>query len=1023
MGLQEYRKKRSFDKTPEPTGGKANDKQLRFVVQEHAASRLHYDFRLEMGGVLKSWAVPKGPSTDPAVKRLAMQVEDHPYSYRDFEGTIPEGNYGAGTVIVWDQGFYTPLESSGSKQAQNRALLKQLREGSLKFRLSGEKLKGEFALVKTKQSENSWLLIKHRDEYASASDITSKNKSVLSGKTLKAVAKDAKAADKKETKTTKTKSSPSTPRKQSVKKNTAAKGTKKRFPINFKPMLATLSDPFDAEGWLYEIKWDGYRAVSLINGNKTELVSRNNKSFREKFYPIFDAVQKWPIKAIVDGEIVVLNEQGRSDFGALQNWRSEADGALVYYVFDILWLNGYDLTELPLAERRKILEEQIKSAGKEGIIRLSEAFSTDASSLLAAAAKLGFEGIMAKREESRYIPGERSRDWLKMKIGQRHEVVIGGYTRNEGSGKAFSSLLVGVHDNGKLIYTGKIGTGFSDAQQKEMLKSFQPLIRKTSPFSQEPDINKPSRFRPVPPHAEATWLNPELVCEVSYTEITADGLMRHPSFEGMRTDKTGNEVVREKAIPANPSRKPKILKNSIMPAKQNRKTLLNPSEKQQVKKFGKAELTFSNLDKLFWPKEKITKRDLLNYYYRVAPYMLPYLKNRPHSLNRHPNGYAGKSFYQKDVTDLIPDWIKRFPYKSQDDNSQKNFLVCTDEASLLYMVNLGCIEINPWSSTIAKPDNPDWCILDLDPDKKKGSFEEVIEAARVAHQIMESAGIPSFCKTSGSTGLHIYIPLNARYTYEESKEFARLIVALVQQELPETTTIERVVSKRGGRIYLDFLQNRPQATLAAPYSVRPKPGATVSMPLHWEEVKPGLKTQDFTLNNVIPLLEERGDLFSPVLGKGVDIQKALKALSSLSDEDAHEPEETESKSLHQKTKDMAKYSKRAGEKVEKVMREMKEGKLKSGSGKKVTSRQQAVAIGLSEARKEGAKVPRKKTAKKAAKKTARKTAPQKTLKKSAAKKTARKTPAKKTLKRSTARKTSKKTAAKKTARKKTASKR
>lgn len=640
-------------------------------------------------------------------------------------------------------------------------------------------------------------------------------------------------------------------------------------------MLATLTVPFDRGGWLYEIKWDGYRAVAIMDKTRYELISRNNKSFNEKFYPVFKAIKDWGIHAIVDGEIVVLDDEGTPNFGALQNWRSEADGELVFYVFDLMWVDGYDLTSVHLTERRRILLQNLP--GVDSIIRMSETFNSSASELLKAVAKMGLEGIMAKKADSLYFPGSRTKEWLKMKSNLRHEVVIGGFTQNEGSGKTFSSLLVGVYENGQLNYTGKIGTGFSDQLQKEMMQTFKPLIRKSNPFSEIIDVNKPSRFRQNPPNASVTWLKPELVCEVSYAELTSDGIMRHPSFEGMREDKSAADIHQEVSMPAKKTSKPKILKEKIMPgADQSRKTLLNPSEETQVKKVNGEEMKFTNLDKLYWPKEKITKRDLLNFYYQVAPFILPYIKNRPMSLNRHPDGYAGKSFYQKDVTGKVPAWIETFPYRSADEDIDKNFMVAQDDASLLFMANMGCIEINPWSSTVQKPDNPTWCILDLDPDKN--AFDTVIKVAQVAHDILTSADIDCYCKTSGSTGLHIYIPLNAKYDYEQSKEFARMIVTMMQREMPNVTSIERLTSKRKGKIYLDFLQNRPQATLAAPYSVRPKPAGPVSMPLHWDEVKKGLKISNYTIKNVMPMLKERGDLFKGVLGKGIDMRAAIKKL-------------------------------------------------------------------------------------------------------------------------------------------------
>ncbi len=941
MPLQEYKKKRSFTKTPEPQGGRPSGTALQFVVQKHAASHLHYDFRLEMEGVLKSWAVPKGPSMNPADKRLAMQVEDHPFGYKDFEGIIPAGNYGAGTVMVWDEGTYEPLEKTkGTRADQDRELRKELQAGSLKFRLNGKKLKGEFALVKTHgMGENSWLLIKHKDQYATNAAITNEDKSVLSRKTLEQITKnphakewksnrqdgDAGAAGKTSKNNAKTKKSSAETKKNNAKNNpktkneetiekTAKKGKAKAdlaapsaikagrkapMPKDLAPMLATLVDtPPAEEGWSYEVKWDGYRALAYLKKNSVELRSRNNKSFNEKFYPVYNALQAWGINAILDGEIVVIDEKGQSSFGALQNWRSEADGQLIYYLFDLLWLEGKDLMELSLTERRELLRSL---APEEGILRISENFQTSGKEFFAAAQKMGLEGIIAKKEDSLYTPGARSREWLKIKTANRQEVVIGGYTLNKGSSKLFSSLLVGVFEKGHLQYTGKIGTGFNDKMQKEMLRQFKPLVQKRSPFSSVPDINKPSRFRPDPPTATAVWLKPKLLCEVSFREMTEDGVMRHPSFEGMREDKDPKEVRREKALPVeevleetSPKIKTKkgavkvktasvtpIEKSILVPAiTGDRKSLLNPSDESQVRSIQGHELSFTHLSKVFWPKEKFTKRDLLNYYYQVAPYMLPYLKDRPQSLNRYPNGILGKSFYQKDVKGKVPDWIATFPYHSAEDDRDKEFLVCTDEASLLYMAALGCIEINPWSSRVQAPDQPDWCIIDLDPDKKT-PFDKVIEAALVTRDVLQTAGVTSFCKTSGSTGLHIYFPLGAKYTYEHSKEFARLIVTIVQSEIPSYTSLERTVRDRKGKMYLDFLQNRPQATIAAPYSVRPKPGATVSTPLHWEEVKKGLKMQDFTLQNVPARLKSIGDIFKPVLGKGIQMEKALKLLEGL----------------------------------------------------------------------------------------------------------------------------------------------
>jgi len=892
MSLSLYKKKRSSDKTPEPFGGKSSDSELRFVVQKHAASHLHYDFRLEMKGVLKSWAVPKGPSTDPKVKRLAMMVEDHPFDYRNFEGIIPKGQYGGGTVIVWDEGTFVPSEKNDGKELNEKELMRQLRSGKLKFILKGKKLKGEWALVKSSnREENAWLLIKTEDKYASTADITLKEKSVQSGKTLEQVTatstniygKSPKDAGSKTKAPEETSSKTKTNSKKSSPKNVNTEiGKKAPFPKDIKPMLATLVDePFHEEGWVYEVKWDGYRTLAYLRNGKVELKSRNNKSFDEKFYAVHQALKNWKVNAVVDGEIIVADEEGKAHFGNLQNWRSEADGILQFYVFDLLYYEGRSLLSEPLIKRRELLKSIMPDA--ENIL-LSQDFEANGLEFFETAEKMGLEGIMAKRADSVYVQ-DRSRDWLKIKTALRHEVVIGGFTRNEGSAKQFSSLLVGVFEKGKFVYTGKIGTGFTEKMQREMMKKFKPLIIKKNPFDVLPDINKPSRFRPNPPMATATFLKPQLVCEVSYREMTTDGVMRHPSFQGMREDKPASKVSFEKEIETNkivdkksaPAKRSAAKKAGIVkaPKKQERKTLLNPTDESQVRKIGGHELKFNNLSKLYWPKDKVTKRDMLNYYYQVAPYIIPYLKNRPQSLNRFPDGINGISFYQKDVTGKVPDWIPKVPYVSEGIN--KNFMLCNDDATLLYMASLGAIEMNPWSSTIKNPDNPDWCAIDLDPDKNH--FDQVIEVAQVTRQILEVAGIEGYCKTSGSTGIHIYIPLGAKYDYEESKEFGRLIATLVHEQLPKYTSIERLTSKRKGKLYIDFLQNRPQATLASAYSLRPKPGATVSMPLQWDEVKKGMKMSDFNIHNAMDRIKQVGDIFKPVLGKGINMKAAIKKLN------------------------------------------------------------------------------------------------------------------------------------------------
>jgi bifunctional non-homologous end joining protein LigD len=653
------------------------------------------------------------------------------------------------------------------------------------------------------------------------------------------------------------------------------------MPKGVKPMLATLVDePFDDPDWIYEVKWDGYRAISYINEGNVEIFSRNNKSFNEKYYPLRELLSQWEINTVVDGEIVVLNERGQSNFGNLQNWRSEADGELVYYVFDVLWYNGHSLMEMPLQERRKVLQEVLPK--NDDRIRLSQTFNVKGNDFFDAAKRMGLEGIIAKKKDSTYTPDARSKEWLKIKVHKRQEVVIGGFTKNEGSSKKFSSLLLGVYERNQLHYVGKVGTGFSDKLQGEMMALFKPLITGKVPFVEVPDVNSPSRFRPNPPKATAYWLKPELVCEVRFAEVTGDGVFRHPSFEGMRSDKKAKEVVRETEKPTVEvineveHKEDKSILNA--PKSGARRTLLNPNEETQVRKVHGHQLTFNHLGKVYWPDDHVTKRDMLNYYYQVAEYILPYLKDRPQTLNRFPNGIKGMSFYQKDIKDKSPDWMDSFPYVTSD-GEHKEFAVACNEDSLLWMASLGCIEMNPWFSRIQAPDNPDYCVIDLDPDKHH--FDQVIAAALEVKSVLDALGVPSYPKTSGSTGMHIYIPLAAKYTYDQSQMFGRLIANLVHGQIPEYTSVERQIKNRQGKMYIDFLQNRPGATLAGPYSLRPKPGATVSMPLHWDEVKPGLTMRDFTIFNTLKRLKDTGDLFKGVLGKGIDLEKTVKKAQTI----------------------------------------------------------------------------------------------------------------------------------------------
>jgi len=666
-------------------------------------------------------------------------------------------------------------------------------------------------------------------------------------------------------------------------------GEKESMPSGLKPMKATLVDePFDEPGWIYEIKWDGYRAISYVADSQTEIFSRNNLLFSQ-FESIEQSLSSFEIKAVLDGEIVALRDDGSADFGALQNWKNTKHANLHYYLFDILWLEGYSLLSLTLGQRRKLLEAIVPNDHPN--IKLSETFITSGIDFFDAAKRMKLEGIIAKRADSYYSSDSRSRDWLKIKAKKRQEVIIGGYTRNEGTEKNFSALALGVYDSkGRLNYIGKVGTGFNQTTQKELMAEFEKLTTKACPFEKTPDVDEPSRFRPQRLGAKPTWMKPKLICEIEFAELTDDGKVRQASFKGLRKDKNPKDVILELEADTQTIVKKTKLEHNLedhsfeksptptRPSKtktlKDARPLIQGSSEIVEKKIDGHILKFTNLNKLYWPEDKVSKRDMFNYYDAVAPFMLPYLLDRPMSLNRFPGGIHGESFYQKNVKETAPKWAHTMPHTNEK-GEEKSYLLGSDRATLLWMASLGCIEMNPWFSRAASPNYPDYCVIDLDPDKN--TFEQVIQAARVTKDVLDSIGVTGFPKTSGSTGIHIYIPLGAKYTYEQSQLFANLIVRQVHRELPKFTTLERTISKRGGKMYLDYLQNRPGATIAGVYSLRPKPGATVSMPLLWDEVKPGLKMRDFTIFNAIDRLKETGDLFAGVLGKGIDMQKVLQS--------------------------------------------------------------------------------------------------------------------------------------------------
>jgi bifunctional non-homologous end joining protein LigD len=828
MSLTTYNKKRNFKKTSEPQAyEKRSAGTLSFVVQRHKASHLHYDFRLEMDGVLKSWAIPKGPSMNPGDKRLAMMVEDHPYDYKDFAGIIPQGNYGAGIVEIWDNGYYTDIKGSDRKTSEKN-LREGLKNGSLKFILHGKKLNGEFALVQMKtRGENAWLLIKHRDEFATDEPYHSEEETPYN--------------------------SPINEELRNGHDPPVKKGARKILHLNklpqfIKPMLAKETDKaFNDKDWIFEIKWDGYRAIAEIKNGNVRLYSRNGNSFNDVYPLVVQELSKIKTDVTLDGEVVALDKEGKPSFQLLQDYRNNSSVILRYYVFDILSLQGKSTTNLALIERKKLLQKVIK---KNEVVRLSDYIETEGKAFFDETGKKNLEGIMAKKKDSFYVPGIRTANWLKIKHHKTLDAIIIGFTRPRGNRHHFGSLILATKKEGELKYIGHTGSGFNARLLSDVSKMLEPLVQAESPIKERIKTNMP-----------ATWVRPVLVCEVKYTEITNEGILRHPIFLHMRTDKTTKDIQPTEEVETKTPRA-----NSTT------------EKDEKIYSFGKIKVTTTHNKKIFWPEEGITKGDVIEYYQSIADYILPYLADRPESLRRNPNGIKDAGFFQKDMGELVPDWIKTFRIFSESTNKNIDFMLCNDKAALAFMNNLGCIEINPMHSTIKSIEKPDYLIIDIDPSEQN-TFDQVIEAALTIHKILDKAGASNYCKTSGATGMHIYVPTGKKYTYEQVKDFAKIICMMAQEELPDFTTLERNLSKRGKpNIYLDHLQNRRGQTIASVYSLRPYPGASISTPLDWREVKKGLDPKVFNINTIHKRLQKTGDIFSGILGKGIGLNKCLDKL-------------------------------------------------------------------------------------------------------------------------------------------------
>jgi bifunctional non-homologous end joining protein LigD len=773
--LSEYKRKRDPKETPEPFGsGKGGTKELIFVVQRHAARSLHYDFRLEKDGVLLSWAVPKGVPLEPGEQHLAVHVEDHPLEYATFAGEIPKGQYGAGTVEIWDNGTYELLEEKPN--------------GGLTVRLHGKKLEGTWSLVPAHLSgdEKNWLILRKRDDGTAPAP--------------------------------------------------------KRATRSYSAMLATLAEDVPrGAGWIFEVKWDGYRAMATLAGGDVSLTSRNGNDLTGRFSSVARELPK-AVKTpdcVLDGEVCALDEAGRSSFSAMQ--QAKPGTPIVYYVFDVLEIEGEPVVDLPLVERRRRLEQLLDRRNKT--VRLSEGFD-DGQALLDAAKQQRLEGIVAKRLDSRYLPGRRTRDWLKIKTHSEQELIVAGYTKGTGRrASSFGALVLGYYVGNELVYAGNVGTGFDSREIEKLLDVLRPLRRKTAPFREVPKMPKVRQ-------SDVIWVEPKLVVQVEFAEWTHDGRLRAPSYKGIREDKPAEAVRREEPI-------------------------------TDVVRKGNRELKLSNLDKVFFPVERITKGDLLEYYRAIAPALVPHLKDRPFTMVRWPDGIEGKKFFQKDAPSHMPEWIPTFRTQVSTRESPRqtkwvNFPVVNDELGLLWMVNMGCIDMNTWYSRIDKPERPDWVLFDLDPSPDVG-FKETVQVALLVKQALDAFGLIGFPKTSSAEGMHILVPIERRYTYADTRQFAEIVAGAIARTNRGLATTEWTKSKRRG-VLIDANQNGEGKTIATAYSVRPRPGAPVSTPLRWSEVNEDLDPLAFTMPAVLERVRKHGDLYAGVLNTKQRLTDALKTL-------------------------------------------------------------------------------------------------------------------------------------------------
>ena len=853
--LSAYRAKRSSDTSPEPVGTVSVVPGRLFVVHKHAARQLHFDLRLEMDGVLRSWAVPKGPSYDMNDKRLAVKVEDHPMEYGDFEGVIPAGNYGAGGVIVWDRGEWVPLED------WKEGLVK----GKLLFELRGHKLHGKWTLVKIKKSERDWLLIKERDAWVKQPGDEFVETSVLSGLTVEEV-KEGRGPDSK--------------LRSAIE---AAGGGAKVGRVDPRTVDVMLAEPteyaFTRDGWLFELKLDGYRLVAGKSAGEAVLITRNGNDYTAVFPEVARAIKAIPYDDfIIDGEVVVMDPQGKPSFARLQQRgrlsssidikRASVELPATFFAFDFLAFDGFDLRPLPLSTRKALLLEGFP---KLGVVRALDHIEREGEAFLDQVIALGLEGILAKRADAPYRGG-RTDVWLKIKAESTGDFVIVGFTEPKGARSHLGALQLADMVNGRLVYAGRVGTGFDDKLLAELKSLLTPIVRR------EPPCDPPAGASEIPETKTTTWVEPRHVVEVRFREFTPDGLLRHAAFARMRYDKKPHECERRHA--SADALPPSVLAGAQLLSEESSAEQPRVEPTPPPRQPTGRTVALSNLKKVYWPADRYTKGDLVEYYRAISRWMLPYLANRPLVMTRFPDGIDGKQFYQKDAPEFAPDWVQTVPIWSEDTQRDIRYFVCDGVEALLYIANLGSIPIHIWNSRVGSLEQPDWCVIDLDP--KDAPFSDVIRTARVFRALCESIELPSYVKTTGKTGLHILLPLGRQLTYAQCRTLGELLARVVLRELGDIATITRHVTKRGVKVYLDYLQNRHGQLIVSPFSVRPLPGASVSMPLVWDEVDDSLDPRNYTIKNAVERMERLGtDPVLPVLADKPDLSRVLARVSAM----------------------------------------------------------------------------------------------------------------------------------------------